>query len=161
MSTHVATFIRHSLGSLFFLKDASRPPPDLPPSLHAHTLTPDFLLNLTSGRDFIGPLSAFNGPASVVFLLFEFVSPLSLALNLFVLVSCAAILVRGSSDRPALVLIAYNALLDIFTIVADALVATSAVNPSLAETAAPLPDGRELQRRCSVEHGEWCYWCFL
>lgn len=63
------------------------PPPNKPP-LNEYTLTPELLLNLTNGHDFIKPLTRFNGPTKAVLVLFEFISPLSLVLNAFVLVSC-------------------------------------------------------------------------
>ena len=115
------------------------------------TLTEELLFNLTK-KDYISPLSQFNVPMTVILFLFEIVSPISLLLNLFVFVSCIIILWKKSSDRPALIFIAFNSVLDIFTTVTNAIVITGAVNPSLANVVV-LPEAGELTHRCSVEKG--------
>ena len=113
------------------------------------------LLDLTGGRDFVSGLQSFNTPIAVLLVVFEVITPVSLALNLFVFFSCAAILGRQCSDRPALLFIAYNALLDLFISVADALVMTGAINPSLGTipVGGDLPTEEQLTRRCSQEKG--------
>ena len=125
--------------------------------MESHILTPELLFNLTGGRDYISPLQKFNIPIQVLLVIFEVITPVSLILNFFVFFSCIAILVRRSSDRPALIFIAYNALLDVFIIIADAIVMTGAVNPPLGSipVGGIFPDEWELTRRCSVEKGGW------
>lgn len=118
---------------------------------YTYILTENILTNLT-GKNYISPLAKFNLPMKVLLLTFEILSPISLFLNLFVFFSCFAILFKKTCDRPALVFIAYNSLLDVFTTIADAIVITGAVNPSLAN-ADDLPDEQELEHRCSVEKG--------
>ena len=124
--------------------------------IEKYPLTPELLFNLTGGRDFIGPLQKFNVPMQVLLVVFEVITPVSLTLNFFVFFSCIAILIRKTSDRPALIFIAYNALLDVFIITSDHIVMTGAANPPLGDVpiGGVLPDEEELTRRCSVEKGE-------
>ncbi len=60
---------------------------------------------------------------------------------------------HGTSDRPSLVLVAYNAALDLLTILFDALVLSNAVNPSLAEKES-LPEAKEMESACRIEQGK-------
>ena len=61
--------------------------------------------------------------------------------------------ISNLSDRPAFVFIAFNALIDMYSIFADGVVVTGVVNPSLAGLDI-LPDEDELKRRCTVEKGK-------
>ena len=133
----------------------SGPRPDDDPPLTPVPLTPDSLYNLTGGEDFVSPLQGLNTPSSVLLYLFEFLGPVAFVLNLFVLVSCLIILRHGDTDRPSLVFVAHNALLDLVTILFDALVVTDAVTPSLTEEegAGSLPKAGELGNACRVEQG--------
>ncbi len=120
----------------------------------AYEVNVTLLAQLSGGHDFISPLRRYNLPVSIVTVVFELVTPVALVLNLFVFVSCLLILSKQKSDRPALVFVAYNSLLDIFTIVADALVITGAVNSSLADVDDDgLPTEEILTKRCSAEKG--------
>lgn len=116
------------------------------------TLTLSQFQDLSPEKDFLTPLINFNLPTQIVILVFQFLTPISIVLNAFVLVSCGTILFSGRSDRPALLYIAYNSAVDLFTIVADAIVLTGAVNPSLDGLKIEnLPSQSELQTRCMIE----------
>lgn len=119
------------------------------------TLTLSQFQDLSPEKDFLTPLINFNLPTQIVILVFQFLTPISIVLNAFVLVSCGTILFSGRSDRPALLYIAYNSAVDLFTIVADAIVLTGAVNPSLDGLKIEnLPSQSELQTRCMIEKGK-------
>ncbi len=79
---------------------------------------------------------------------------------MFVLISCFLILRRGQSERPALLLIMFNAAVDVFTIVCDSVVMTDVVNPNIgdmSEGSENLPSEKQLIRNCRVEVGTYAY----
>ena len=140
------------------------------------TLTLIEFQNLTPTHDFVSPLREFNLFEEICLVLFEIVTPLSLLFNLFVFVSCLAILFKSVSQRvcrqqrthkemfqkeedrhPSLVFIGFNSLLDILTSIVDALVITKTVDPQLATAVShpnELPTLETLVFRCQIEKGD-------